>query len=354
MPEELQYETHKDLKVAFMPTSAKSEQTRADKRVRSAVAKTCADWLQCTRVDLEGLPEESTADVCFLVESDYEQWSQAKRLRGDGATQSSIGQGLRRGPPVIVLRSSTGHKAAPQDHGNVLFINQPFGPRKLSRSIRSVLDGKTRSSSLGSSISRFARMQEIKEGKESPSSTSTPSTATSTPPRRQSPITSPTESSVSPRRLGSPSPDPSLGKVLLVEDNSVNMKLLIAVMRKLRRSFTIAENGLEAVQAYAMEPSIYSLILVSLPNLLMPSPIMEANMTIQMDMSMPIMDGFTATETIRTLEDKNKWKRCVIIALTGVASAEARERAFNAGITSFMTKPASMQKLKEVIDEMEV
>lgn len=67
---------------------------------------------------------------------------------------------------------------------------------------------------------------------------------------------------------------------------------------------------------------------------------------------MPVMDGFTATETIRTLEEKNKWKRNAIIALTGVASVEARDRAFKAGIDTFMVKPASMRKLKEVIEEM--
>jgi len=104
-------------------------------------------------------------------------------------------------------------------------------------------------------------------------------------------------------------------------------------MRKLQRPFETAENGLVAVQQYASAPSSFALVL--------------------MDMSMPIMDGFTATETIRVLEEKNRWRRCMIIALTGVASAEARQRAFTSGVDTFLTKPASMQKLKGIVEELE-
>lgn len=104
-------------------------------------------------------------------------------------------------------------------------------------------------------------------------------------------------------------------------------------MKRLHRPFETAENGLQAVQHYAAAPSSYSLVL--------------------MDMSMPIMDGFTATENIRVLEEKNRWKRCQIIALTGVASAEARQRAFTCGVDTFLTKPASMQNLKSIIEKLD-
>jgi CheY-like chemotaxis protein len=68
---------------------------------------------------------------------------------------------------------------------------------------------------------------------------------------------------------------------------------------------------------------------------------------------MPVMDGYTATELIRSLEEKNKWGRCSIIALTGVGDAEAKKRAFLAGVDDFMTKPVSMAKLGGIIKNLE-
>ena len=111
------------------------------------------------------------------------------------------------------------------------------------------------------------------------------------------------------------------------------MKLLVATMRKLKRPHTCAANGLEAVSAYSTAPASYALIL--------------------MDISMPVMDGFTATELIRNLEEKNKWGRCAVIALTGVGDAEAKKRAFLAGVDDFMTKPVSMAKLGGIINDLE-
>lgn len=104
-------------------------------------------------------------------------------------------------------------------------------------------------------------------------------------------------------------------------------------MRKLSRPFDTAENGQEAVQLYASGRESYVLVL--------------------MDMSMPVMDGFEATEKIRLLEENKGWKRCMIVALTGVASAEARQRAFNAGVDTFLTKPASIQRLKAIVGDLD-
>jgi CheY-like chemotaxis protein len=87
------------------------------------------------------------------------------------------------------------------------------------------------------------------------------------------------------------------------------------------------------VSAYSSAPASYALIL--------------------MDISMPVMDGYTATELIRSLEEKNKWGRCTIIALTGVGDAEAKKRAFLAGVDDFMTKPVSMAKLGGIINNLE-
>lgn len=64
---------------------------------------------------------------------------------------------------------------------------------------------------------------------------------------------------------------------------------------------------------------------------------------------MPVMDGMTATRVIREYESHNSLSRVPIIALTGLASAAARNEAIEAGMDRFMTKPVSFAELAEII-----
>lgn len=64
---------------------------------------------------------------------------------------------------------------------------------------------------------------------------------------------------------------------------------------------------------------------------------------------MPIMDGMTATFHIREYEASNSLLRVPVIALTGLASATARNEALEAGMDQFLTKPFSFQQLREII-----
>lgn len=68
-----------------------------------------------------------------------------------------------------------------------------------------------------------------------------------------------------------------------------------------------------------------------------------------MDMSMPVMDGYTATAEIRQAEKRKKFKPCHIIALTGVTDALERQRAFDSGVNEFHVKPIKMREVKELI-----
>jgi len=100
--------------------------------------------------------------------------------------------------------------------------------------------------------------------------------------------------------------------------------------KRLKRPYVTASNGLEAVQQYGADPTSFMLIL--------------------MDMSMPVMDGFVATETIRIMERRNKWKPCRIVAVTGLGSEDARRQAEQSGIDELIVKPATVQKLKALIE----
>lgn len=103
-------------------------------------------------------------------------------------------------------------------------------------------------------------------------------------------------------------------------------------MQKQNLAYKSAMNGLEAVEFFTADPTAYSLIL--------------------MDMSMPIMDGFEATSKIRTVERKRQVSPCLIIALTGVTSAESRQKAMNSGIDRYFTKPIRMKQLAELVNEI--
>ena len=72
------------------------------------------------------------------------------------------------------------------------------------------------------------------------------------------------------------------------------------------------------------------------------------------DMSMPVMDGMSATRAIRQYEEAYNIPRCCIIALTGLASNSARLEAWNSGIDQYMTKPVNFAKLAEFLGKEKV
>jgi CheY-like chemotaxis protein len=121
--------------------------------------------------------------------------------------------------------------------------------------------------------------------------------------------------------------------------SNITKQLLIALMKKHSHTYSIATNGLEALNLYeaSCTPSSF------------PPPKFNA---ILMDLSMPIMDGITSTLRIRAYEKQHKLKKVTIIALTGLASASARLEAEGAGIDVFMCKPVRFGELIGVLDSL--
>ena len=115
------------------------------------------------------------------------------------------------------------------------------------------------------------------------------------------------------------------GKLLLVDDNLVNQKLACAMLTRLQLTFDVACNGQEAVDMSARQ--IYALVL--------------------MDMEMPVMDGVTATQTIRARELAEQCsERLPIIAMTANALQEDRERCMAAGMDGYIAKPVNLRALQ--------
>jgi CheY-like chemotaxis protein/nitrogen-specific signal transduction histidine kinase len=118
---------------------------------------------------------------------------------------------------------------------------------------------------------------------------------------------------------------PLAGKVLLVEDNVVNQKVARRFLERMGCEVTVAENGLEAVRAF--ESSRFRLIL--------------------MDVQMPFMDGYAATQKIRCLENGG-W-HTPIVALTANAMPDQLERCLQVGMDALLTKPLNAEHLEDIL-----
>jgi len=122
-------------------------------------------------------------------------------------------------------------------------------------------------------------------------------------------------------------------KILLVEDNLLNQRIVLFSLKKFNHVVTIANNGFEAVEKFKSEE--YDVIL--------------------MDIMMPVMDGLEATLKIREVEETNKTcKRTPIIALTANTMDNDRNKCLSYGMDEFMSKPFDIEKLKLIFNKLEI
>ncbi|KAK6137146.1 hypothetical protein DH2020_029110 [Rehmannia glutinosa] len=144
-------------------------------------------------------------------------------------------------------------------------------------------------------------------------------------------------------------------KILLVEDNNINVMVTTSMMRQLGHNIDVVNNGAEAVRA--VQCKSYDLIL--------------------MDVCMPVMDGLQATRLIRSFEKTGNWddavkagvdmqlpphsspnmqqeiprKRIPIIAMTANALSESADDCFANGMDSFVSKPVTFHNLKQCLQQ---
>ncbi len=115
-------------------------------------------------------------------------------------------------------------------------------------------------------------------------------------------------------------------QILLVEDNADN-QLLFQAYKKTNHRIDLAENGVIACERVRNKD--YDLVF--------------------MDMQMPVMDGYTATQTIRGWEMENEKKPLKIIALTANVLKEDMQKCLDAGCSDYLTKPIHKKALLEFI-----
>jgi CheY-like chemotaxis protein len=127
--------------------------------------------------------------------------------------------------------------------------------------------------------------------------------------------------------LKEPEPAPAnAGRILVVEDNHVNQKVVTAVLRKRGFAIELANDGREALAR--LESDTFDLVL--------------------MDVQMPVLDGLEATRLIR---QDPRWKTLPVIAMTAHAMNGDRERCLDAGMSGYISKPVHPSHLLQIIDE---
>ena len=129
------------------------------------------------------------------------------------------------------------------------------------------------------------------------------------------------------RRAGAEPARLSAARLLLVEDNLVNQKVILAILRKRGYRVDVANDGREALAALEAGDAAYDLVL--------------------MDVQMPVIDGLEATRIIRR---EPRWERLPIVAMTAHAMNGDRERCLQAGMNGYISKPVQPAHLTATIE----
>ena len=120
----------------------------------------------------------------------------------------------------------------------------------------------------------------------------------------------------------------SAAQVLVVEDNLVNQRVSVAMLRRLGFEVDLASNGEEGVSKW--ENGDYDAIM--------------------MDCQMPVLDGYSATAQIRTRErNEGSGHHMPIIALTSFALPHDRQKCLDSGMDDYLTKPVDCEVLGIVL-----
>ena len=117
------------------------------------------------------------------------------------------------------------------------------------------------------------------------------------------------------------------GRILLVEDNSVNQEVTLGMLSIFGCRADVAGNGREALDAIAAKE--YDLVL--------------------MDCQMPVMDGYAATRALRALEKETGGKHLTVVALTANAMQGDSDSCLTVGMDDYLSKPFTIQRLGDML-----
>lgn len=261
-----------------------------------------------------------SADL-LIVEDEY-----LKRLQRTGEHYEH--QLMKAGnPPLVVLCRDPSRQLTPPTKGKakVAYLSQPFGPIKLGKVLEICLRSRFPAPEFDATAPDIDVTPPQVDAETSISER--PGSANSL---ATNPVELPQAHPVGYELVQTTSA--RVPKVLLVDDNDINLKIMVTYMRKLGYDYVTATDGLQALERYRDAAELG-----------------QHFQYVLMDVSMPIMDGLTATQEIRAFERTHALSKTTIIALTGLASLKTEEEAYASGVTRFLTKPVRLKTLKDVL-----
>lgn len=140
---------------------------------------------------------------------------------------------------------------------------------------------------------------------------------------------------------GKPGTDSKKPLTLLVDDNTVNLRLLEMYCERRGFPYRTAKNGRQAVTIFS------EAVITRFDPLLQKDVPAQAFDLILMDLQMPECDGIDATRQIRQMEDENGWEKSILFIITGQDSPNDRKNAEEAGADEFLTKPLGPKVLDQ-------
>jgi CheY-like chemotaxis protein len=282
-------------------------------------------------------PPERTTLVHSYVTSIAEEWFNMKVIRADMADEveadiyvaevsdytchacsTSEDSGMvNRHRTILVGNQREISQARHQCSNNFVELNYPLGPRALSRALHTAMKTSTNQASqvvAVAAVPSSLNQEQTSESLDLESVSHEFEKATNEPLTEQNLATlNQTE------------------HLLLVDDNTINLRLLSTFVKKLSFDAHTAVDGEDAFETYKRFAKT------------------QPFTTILMDISMPKMNGFESSRAIRDFEVENNLPPSRIIALTALGSEASRREAEASGIDEFQTKPVALKTLKDLL-----
>ncbi|KAK5080491.1 hypothetical protein LTR05_008602 [Lithohypha guttulata] len=240
----------------------------------------------------------------------------AEKMGGDVALESSPGKGTR---AILTLPKEMGSAGLP-----VQSSDQPQPQTQKPTSAGLALPGATAAAS--KPITNTATRSDTKEPIHSSPVLTTPLAPTTPLPRSQ-------PAAASSQQLDADKPP----LILIVEDNNINQKVTVDLVRKLGYRTHAVWNGQEALDYLTSSSSASSL-----------KPLPAA---ILMDCQMPLLDGYEATKRLRMDEKYKVASRVPVIALTASAIQGDQEKCQASGMDDYLSKPVNKILLKAILEK---
>ncbi|KAL2869760.1 putative sensor histidine kinase/response regulator [Aspergillus lucknowensis] len=331
-----------------------------DVTLYNSLKRVCEDWFHLTVRKASLHDRADPCDFYLMVHTDLDDSD------AEGNQSLDLDHMPRISPLIVICQSpEAAHNmfaramTANQSRDSIVeFISQPCGPRKLAKTLGLCiqrLDGQDPNQNeqtrwvelpesahlpldIGPRDPPAERMKISKRPTSERIKTLDSDDFNALPEQRAPPPTSAPELVSAEEVVPERDADTSRPSVLLVEDNPINLNILVAYVTKEGWNCTTATNGLEAVEKFKAEPGKFVLVIL--------------------DISMPVMDGFEASQKIRQFEreyfDANPesrppWYPATITAITGLDSADAQQEAFASGMNTFLTKPIKRQDVRSLL-----